>query len=320
MKKQILSSLFIVFFVFGGFGNLKGSFAAPYPSSPIKIMTSAAPGGSLSRGAMAAAPYLEKNLGVPITIDYVPGAEGVIAYNKFNKEKSDGYTLLYCYAASALTAERKEEAKYQVRKFSLIASWNYYDQGIIVHPDTWKTFPAFLNEARKRNMSVVGQGGHGFVCYRLLEVGFGLKLNYVPYEASGEAIAAVAGKHVDAVLTPSSTPLSMIRAGKLRALAIMGSVRDPFLPEVPSFKELGYGDVPTMSTTYGIFAAPPNTPKEILATLEKAISTMVANPEFNKVAKDMGLIVKFVGSSELNKLVLGQYEVLEKYKELIFKK
>lgn len=317
MKRKVLFSLFIVFFVSGVFVSSKETFAAPYPSSPIKIMVPAAAGGSLGQEIRSISPYLEKNLGVTITIDYVVGAEGMIAYNKFYKEKPNGYTLLYFNLLSALPLElTRETAKYEVRKFSPIATWNFKSQAFIVHPDSWKTFPEFLNDARKRKTSLAGTGGHSVLNIHLMETGLGIKFNFVPYSSSAEGFAAVAGKHVEAVITYSSTPKPMILAGKLRPLAILSSVRDPILPEVPSFKDLGYGDVPVMPA-FGLFAAPPDTPKDILTILEQAVSKAVADPEFNKLAENVGIGVGFKNSAEVNKLVLDQYELLNKYKEFI---
>lgn len=317
MKRYTVCLLILFLLVLGLFGDLKEPCAAAFPSRPIKVMVPAAAGGSLGQEIRTIVPFLEKNLKVSIMIDYVAGADGMIAYNKFQKEKPDGYSLLHFNLLAALPLElTRETAKYEVKTFSPIAVWNFKSQAFIVHPESWKTFPELLNEAKKRNVSLAGTGGHSVLNLRLMETGFGIKFNYVPYTSSAEGFAAVAGKHVEAVITYTGTPKPMIRAGKLRALAILGSVRDPILPEIPSFNELGYKDVPVLPA-YGLLAAPPGTPKEILSILEKAISAAVADPEFNKSAENIGIPIGFRSSSDTGGLIKEQYDLVGKYKDVM---
>lgn len=318
MKKQ--SVPIIILFLFLSFGlifHLKDVRAQPFPAGPVKIVVGAAAGGSLSQELRTIQPFLEKNLKTSVTIEYVAGADGMIAYNKFQKEKPDGTTLLYLNLLAALPLElTRDTAKYEVRSFSPIAAWNFKSQAFIVHPDGWKTFSEFMTEAKKRNTSLAGTGGHSVLNYRLMETGFGIKFNFVPYTSSAEGFSAVAGKHVEAVITYTGTPKPMIRAGKLRALAILGLVRDPILPEIPSFADLGYRDVPVLPA-YGLFVAPPKTPKEIITPLEKAVSAAVGDPEFLKLAENAGVPVGFKSAAEVEKLIDDHYVLLAKYKDIM---
>jgi len=317
MKRQITHLCILSLLILSLLCYVENLCAAPYPAGPVKVMVPAAAGGSLSQEIRTIAPFLEKNLKASIMIDYVAGAEGMIAYNKFQKEKPDGYTLLYFNLLAALPLElTRETAKYEVRTFSPIAVWNFKSQAYIVHPDNWKTFPEMLSEAKKRNVSLAGTGGHSVLNYRLMETGFGIKFNYVPYTASAEGFAAVAGKHVEAVITYTGTPKPMIRAGKLRALAILGSTRDPILPEIPSFGELGYKDVQVLPA-YGMFGAPPGTPKEVISVFEKAVQLAVADPEFAKLAENTGIPVGFKSASDGAKLIKEHYTLLGKYKDVL---
>lgn len=288
--------------------------AAKFPAKPVRIIIPVAAGGSLGREIMSIAPFIEKYLGVKTVIDYIPGADGIIAYNKFNKEKPNGYTLSYFSTSSAIPLElSRENAKFSVKNFAPVAAWNIKNYVLLVHPDNWKTFSEFLSETEKRNVSITGTGsGATETQYRLMEKALGKKLNYVPYKASGEADAAVAGKHIDAVLTFTISALPMARAGKLKALVVYSSKRDPFLPEVPTLKESGHEEIPILPT-YGMFAAPPNTPKEVIAVLEKAIRNATADLEFNSLSKKVGNTLDFKSSAELKKLILETYESLSKH-------
>ncbi|MFB3883977.1 MAG: tripartite tricarboxylate transporter substrate binding protein [Thermodesulfobacteriota bacterium] len=316
MKRHILW-LSTLLLTFGLLADLKAPWAAPYPSRPIKVMVPAAASGSLGQEIRTIVPFLEKNLKASIMIDYVTGADGMIAYNKFQKEKPDGYSLLHFNLLAALPLElTRETAKYEVKAYSPVAVWNFKTQAFIVHPDNWKTFPEMLNEAKKRTVSLAGTGGHSVLNLRLMETGFGIKFNFVPYTSSAEGFAAVAGRHLDAVITYTGTPKPMVRAGKLRALAVLGSVRDPILPEIPSFNDLGFKDVAVLPN-YGLLAAPPGTPKEIITVLEKAVGAAAADPEFNKLAENMGVPIGFRSSSDTVKFIREQYEIVGKYKEML---
>ncbi len=290
---------------------------AKYPVRPIRIMIPAAAGGGLGGEIRAIAPFLEKNLGTTVVIDYLPAADGVIAYNKFYQDKPDGYTLLYYNLISALPFEMtRETAKYVVKNFTHLGGWNVKYQVLLVNPDTWKTFGEFLAEAKKRTLSLGGTGGHTVLNAHVLEAALGVKFNRVPYRSAGEGIAAVAGKHVDCVMTYETAPRPMIQAGRLRPLAVLSQKPDPLLPGVPNLKELGHEDV-TIIPSYGVFAAPPHTPAGIAATLERALQKVVVSPEFAKIADNIGLYVNFMPSADLGKAALEQYDILGRYKQFL---
>ena len=151
---------------------------------------------------------------------------------------------------------------------------------------------------------------------KVMESGLGIKLNMVPYASSGEGIAAVAGKHVDCIFTYETTPKPMIQAGKLKALAILASKPDPILPGVPNLKELGYPDINLLPAD-GNIAAPPKTSKEIVAVLEKAFAKAVADPEFVKIANNVGIYIDFLSAPNLRKETDVQFNVVDKYKQFL---
>ena len=309
----VLVVLFISFHITNISYGAEPGKADKFPSKPIKIMLPVM-GGSSTREMMLITPFLEKKLGVKTVIEYVVGAEGLVMYNRFSKEKPDGYTVSYFGSTSPISLElTRENANYSVKDFSAIGAWNIKSQMLVTNPDNWETFSDFLNAAKQKGLSVASSGGTGEIQYRLMEMALGTKFKWVPYTATNESLAAVAGKHVDALLTYSISAFAMIRAGKLKGLAVFSKQRDPFFPEVPTLKELGYEGVPLL-LIYGMFAAPPRTPKQIIAVLEKALSEVCADPEFNKLYRNMGSTVDFKCTFDLEQIIAENYEVLRKYK------
>jgi tripartite-type tricarboxylate transporter receptor subunit TctC len=322
-SQWLFIGLFIMVFLLFSFQGAKNPYASEspkatkYPSKPLRIIVPAGAGGSLDREIRGIAPFLEKQLGMPIIIENVVGADGIIAYNKIYKEKPDGHTIIYFNLSSAISLElTRETAKYVVKNLTPIASWNVKNHALAVHADSWKSFADFVNDAKQKKISLAATGGSANIQGLLLETALGIKFNWVPYSSSAEGMTAVAGKHVDALLTFAISPVPMIRAGRLRALAVFSSKPDPILPGVPNFKEMGRMEVPLL-VIYGMFAAPPNTPREFIPILEKAVGGSLAAPEFSKVAENIGITVDFKSSSELSKVILEFYELLNKYKEFI---
>ncbi len=288
-----------------------------FPNRAVKVMVPAGAGGSLGQESRAIAPYLEKQLGVPIVLEYVTGAEGMIAYNKFYREKPDGYSLLCFNLTSALSLElTREQAKYKLKDLALVAGQNIKTHVLVVHPEKWKTFEEFLKEAKQRNVSLAATGGSADLQGRLLESSTGIKFNWVPYASAAEGMAAVAGKHVEALLTFAITPRPMIQAGRLRGLAVFSPKPEPTLPDVPTYKALGHEEIPPLMV-YGIFAAPPGTPAPVVKVLEKAVKNACADREFNKMAEKIGLVVDYRSTAELIKLTAQNYELLTKYRQFL---
>jgi tripartite-type tricarboxylate transporter receptor subunit TctC len=307
-----------VFFVFLFFVQaVLAADQAKFPAKPIKIIVPAGAGGSLGQETRLIAPTLQKQLGVSIPIEYVTGAEGMIAYNKFQGEKSDGYSLICFNLASAIALElTRETAKYNVKSYTPIAVHNVKNFVLVVNPDRWKSLDEFLREAKQNKVSMAATGGSADFQGHLFETAAGLKLNWVPYTSAAEGMAAVAGKHVDAMLTFPVAPRPMINSGKLRALVVFSNKPDPILPGVPDMKSLGHNEIPLL-LVYGILAAPPKTPPKIVAILEKAVNNTCGDPEFIKLADKAAIMVAYRSAADLTKLVAQDYELLTKYKQFL---
>ena len=149
-----------------------------------------------------------------------------------------------------------------------------------------------------------------------MEDALGVKFNMIRYESGSECSVAVAGKHVDAVLTFAFQLMPLVRAGKIRALAVFSSKADPSLPAVPTIGGLGYRNVPCLPATNG-FAAPPHTSEEIVNILQRAIKNMTDDPECGVVAQKLGVDLDFQPPAEVAKMIAQYYGVIDKYKLLI---
>lgn len=326
MKWFFLMVLFLSAFVMGSWEiasltgtkilNAKDSDKiAQFPSNPIRIIIPGSAGGVNDRGARLIAPFFKKYLGVSVFIENVPGAEGIIAYNKAFKARPDGYNLLSVNFVAPVVLELTRKTDYVTKEFSYVCGWNANNYVIAVNSDNWETFSEFLTAAKQKKLTLAATGGATDLQGRLLEDGLGIKFNWVRFGSGQEGITAVAGKHVDTVLTMSVPAMPMVRAGKLRALAVFSEKRDAILPGISTMKELGYDNV-TCLNIMGGFAAPPKTPTNIINLLEQAIEKVTEDAEFVKLAETIGVMVYFRTSAEVNKLVYNYYALMNQYKDI----
>jgi len=168
---------------------------------------------------------------------------------------------------------------------------------------SWKTAKEFIEDARKRpgQISYSSSGIHGtlHMAMELLSHAAGIKLKHVPHSGGGPAMTAVLGGHVDALASGPSVVLPQIKAGKLRALAGWGDKRVAALPDVPTFRELGYPDA-EFYIWAGVFA-PKGVPEPVLAKLSDAMKTVVADPEFKSAMDKQETPITFKQGDEFRR-------------------
>lgn len=161
----------------------------------------------------------------------------------------------------------------------------------------------------------MGRGSTTHLAGLLAMSELGLKVNWVPYEGSGQAVAALAGKHIDFMVGLSTSAISLIEAGKLRPLVFFNDERDPFMPEIPIPKDLGF-TITAMPATR-VAMAPPNTPAGIVKILEEAFSKAVKEPGYVEWAKKRKMVIHTNSAQELGKMVRDTYPILEKYQQML---
>jgi tripartite-type tricarboxylate transporter receptor subunit TctC len=145
--------------------------------------------------------------------------------------------------------------------------------------------------------------------------GLGVKVNWVPYEGSAGSVAALAGKHLDFTLCLSTSATSLIQAGRLRPLLLFGDERDPYLPDVPTPKEVGL-NIPSMPALRGA-ETPPRTPAAIVKVLENGFSKAVNDPAFIDWAKKRRMVLRSFNAQAFGKGLTDSYAQVEKYQQML---
>lgn len=284
MKRLCLLLVSAIFVAFGGIG---AGAQEKYPSKPVKIIVPYAPGGATDIVARILAEQLRQGLGQTFVVENKPGAFGIIAIEEMARARADGYTLMIgnvtTNAITPVLVPKKFSINYDkdvvpvmrlvdIPAFIVVTTNNFAP----------KTLQEFVAHA-KANPDKVRYGHVGVGSYPHYDMEFfakkagDLKLIAIPNKAGASGIIndMVTGDAQAAFLNVASSA-AMIRAGKLRPIALVNSQRLPDWPDVPTLQEVGYPGVGTLAWQ-GLFA-PAGTPKDVLETLHKSVLEAMRAP------------------------------------------
>ena len=267
--------------------------AADFPQRPIQMIIGYPPGGSADSIGRPLATLLAKRLGVPVVVEYKPGAGGIVATQYVARSAPDGYTLGLVLASHAINPSLYDKLPYDsVRDFTPVAMVGKLPLMLYTNPGfPAKTVQELVEYARAKPGSVTfasaGNGNTSHLAMELLADRAGIKVLHVPYKGSGPAkVAAMAGEVSAMFDGPES--LKLVEGGKLRALAFAGEQRSQLAPDVPTMAESGLDGV-EVSGWYGLLA-PAGTPADVVDTLNEAVVDTLRDPEFKKVVEPLGYI------------------------------
>jgi tripartite-type tricarboxylate transporter receptor subunit TctC len=282
--------------------------ADDYPSRPITLVAPFPPGGVADLTARPVAAALEKVMKNPVGVVNKTGAAGAVGMQFVATSKPDGYTLLLALSSISIIPEADKlfgrPPAFTVDQFAPIALISADPTILVVRADSpWKTAKEFIEDAKKRSgqISYSSSGIYGtlHMAMELLSHAAGIKLRHVPHAGAGPALNAILGGHVDALASGPSVVIPQIKAGKLRALAGWGASRVAAMPDVPTFKELGYPDA-EFYIWAGIFA-PKGTPEPVLAKLRTGTREAVNDPAFKNAMDKLETPIVFRQGDEFQK-------------------
>ena len=283
-------------------------FADDYPSRPVSLVVPFPPGGVADITARPLAPALARALKGNVAIVNKQGAGGEVGMQFAATSKPDGYTLLLALSSISIIPEAAKvsgrQPSYTVDQFEPLALFSADPTILVVRTESpWKTAKEFIEDAKKRpgQISFSSSGVHGtlHMAMELLSHAAGIRMKHVPHTGGNPAMTALLGGHVDALASGPAVVLPQIKAGKLRALAGWGDKRVASLPELPTFRELGYPDAEFYIWS-GVFA-PKGTPEPVLARLREAMKTASNDPEFKAAMEKAETPIVFKQGEEFRK-------------------
>jgi tripartite-type tricarboxylate transporter receptor subunit TctC len=287
-----------------------------FPSYPVRLIVPFAAGGSVDISARIVAAYLQDELGQPAVVENHAGAGGRAGAAYVASARPDGYTLLVGSSGSLTAMEAvASHLSYEVtRDFTPIAQLNITPMVVEVGAATgFHTLEELCKEAKSQpeaiTMASAGVGSSNHLAIELLQAVTGVKFLHVPYKGSGDALKDLVAGNVKSMIDQIASSMTYIEGNQFRPLAVMSPERSSLLPEVPTLKELGYGDAQAASFT-GILA-PKNTPASTVAKLESAIMKAASRPEVAKRFRELGADPKITGGTEFGEYInadLGRWK------------
>jgi tripartite-type tricarboxylate transporter receptor subunit TctC len=269
------------------------AYADTYPSKPVKIVVPVPPGGANDMLARIIGQQLQQRLGQAFVIDNKGGASGVLGTNEVAKAAPDGYTLLLTYGGPvssglALLKSVPYQAERDLVAVSRIAE---VYQVMVVSPklnvSTLKDVVSLCHaKPNTLNASVNVPGSMAHLLTAKLGMDTKCKFTSVAYKGTGPALNDLLGGHVDFTIDTFTALVPHVNAGKLKAVAVSSAQRAEQLPNVPSFKELGYKDL-EVATWFALFA-PAATPPAVVTRLNREMNEILQMKEVRKAIADMG--------------------------------
>jgi tripartite-type tricarboxylate transporter receptor subunit TctC len=257
--------------------------AQQWPARQVRLMVPYPAGGNVDGAARVIAEKLQTMLGQTFIVENKSGAGGLIAGEAFSKSAPDGYTLFVGANGPVLFAPEiaKRNAYHWKRNFLPITSITMTPLVLEVHPSVpAKDLKEFLELARKEpgklTMASPGQGTTNHLLSELMQSTLGVEWLTVHYRGNAPASTDLIGGQVQFALDQISVGLPFIKNGNVRALAVTGTHRASWIPDVPTFAELGYQEFDGQTFT-GLFA-PSGTPAEIVTKLHETLATILKDP------------------------------------------
>jgi tripartite-type tricarboxylate transporter receptor subunit TctC len=244
-------------------------------------------------------------------IDNRPGAGGNIGTEAVVRAPADGYTLLMAGTFNAINATLYDKLNHDfIRDIAPVASLTRQPNAIVVNPSfPAKTFPEFIAYAKanpgKISFATGGVGSSPHVSGELLKTMAGINMMHVPYRGVPPAITDLMAGQVHVVFTAPLSVMELLRAGKLRALAITSATRSEALPDVPTVSEFVSGYEAT--AWFGI-GAPGKTPTEIVDKLNKEFNAALADPRMKAGIADLGGSPSPMTPVEFSKFIAAETE------------
>lgn len=293
--------------------TMQATMAQDFPSRPINVVVPFPPGGGLDFLIRTVQPKMEAELGQPLVIENRPGNLGNIGNAYVAKAAPDGYTLLVTAVNIGVFPFMFPDLPYDpLTAFTPVGELAQTPGGCVVGPASdFKSFADIIARAKANpgrvKFASEGTGAPSHLIVDLIAKLNDVKFTRVPYDFASGSIAAVGDGSVDFSCNGLAGVLPQIREGKLRALAVTGAARSVVLPDVPTVKESGSGDIDENSRY--ILVAPAAVPGPIMQRLSTALAHALADPVIKDTIIKKGFDPASASPAEVSALIRKQYDL-----------
>jgi tripartite-type tricarboxylate transporter receptor subunit TctC len=285
--------------------------ALDYPRRPVRIIVGFVAGQNLDITARLIGQWLSERLSQQFVIENRPGAGGNVGAEVVVRATPDGYTLLAVGSNNMINVTLYEKLNFDfIRDIAPVASIGRVPQVMEVNPSfPAKTVPEFIAYARanpdKLSFASAGIGSTAHLDGELFKMMTGVSMVHVPYRGAPPALEDLMSGRVSVMFDNLGSSIELIRAGKLRPVAVTSTSRSEQLPDIPTMSEFvpGYA-----ASAWGGIGAPRNTPAEIIEKLNREINAGLADPKLKARFAELGINVLPASPSEYGRLIMEDTE------------
>ena len=293
-----------------------------YPAKQINIIVGFAAGGGGDISARFIADFLRERWKVPVVVENRPGAGATIAAAQLARARPDGYTVALATTSPFTVAPNFQTLPYDAAKdFTYLFQFLVSAQPLFVKSDSphrsWQDFVAWARaNPGKLNWSTAATNGGPHIATEAAFRHLGITATYVPYKGGAEAITALIGGQIDALVAAEFPPF--VASGQARLLVESGPDKLPDFPALPTYKELGYPlSVPIF---YGI-AGPAGVPADVIAQWEEAAQDMMKTAAFRELMGKLKATASYQGHKDFSATLISvQREMARQIPALGFKR
>jgi len=266
--------------------------AQPFPNKPVKIIVTAAPGGTTDISSRALSEILGKELGQSVIIENKAGGAGIIGIQALLAAPADGYTMaMGNIGPNAINYSLYKSLPYKMEDMEPITVVIANPNVLVVNPEVPAKTVAELVALAKANpgkysFASSGRGQSIHMSGELFKTQAGIDIIHVPYKGAGPALADLLAGQTSMMVDNLPSSMQYIKAGKLRALAVTSKNRVAELPDVPTMIQAGYPNF-EVTAWFGLFV-PAGTPKPVIDKLYVAVKKALDSPEIKQRWKDLG--------------------------------
>ena len=271
------------------------AIAQQYPTGPMRIVVPFTPGGGTDILARLIAQKLNESWGQPVVVENRPGASGTVGTAFVAKAAGDGHTLLIVPAGYAGNPGLYKKLPYDhTRDLAPISRLASGPLTLVVHPSLpAKSVKELIVLAKSRpgeiNFGSSGAGTLPHLSAELFNSMSGISMVHIPYKGAGAAVTDVMAGRVPVYFMNILQSVSLIKAGRLRALGVTTPERTPIAPDIPAIAEAGLKGF-DMTNWYGMLA-PAATQREVIARLGAEVTRILRLPELRNRLADDGMTV-----------------------------
>ena len=309
-RKQFLATLALL-----ATGLATPAFAqGDYPNKPIKLVVPFSPGGNTDLIARMLAQGLGEQLGQPVIVENLAGANGSIGASRVAGSPNDGYTLLFGTAGTQAINQSlyRNLGEKNLSDYEYIALVTSIPNVLVVNESKTpvRTVADFVAAERKRGAGLsYGSPGTGSTVHlsgELFKTATKLDLLHVPYKGSAPALTDLMGGQIDFIFENVTPALPFVQSGKLRALAVTSAERLPALPNVPTMKESGYPDFVT--ATWNGVLAPKGTAPAVQKKLQDAVLKVAGSADFKTRVGALGGEGRLMDTNAFRSFAHAEYQ------------